>query len=158
MVAFTLAGVLTAVFYSRRTGQGRSVRGLVLIGLLAPVLLAAGFLVRPLGGIAKLGDTPSWVLFCTAICLWMTVILAYLVDLRGKSHWFAVIRPAGTSTLMCYLLTYIHYCIFRMLPPGWRLPLPLRTGDIGLMKSVAFSLLIILLTGWLERRKFRLSV
>ncbi|HEV2352616.1 MAG TPA: DUF5009 domain-containing protein, partial [Puia sp.] len=130
----------------------------VVIGLLAPVILAGGFLLRPLGGIAKLGDTPSWVLICTAICLVMTVILAYVADLRGRSGWFAVIRPAGTSTLMCYLLTYVHYCIFKMLPPGWRLPLPLRSGEIGLLKSVVFSFLIILLTGWLEKRKFRLSV
>jgi heparan-alpha-glucosaminide N-acetyltransferase len=59
---------------------------------------------------------------------------------------------------MCYLLTYIHYSIFKMLPESWRLPLGLRSGDIGLLKSVAFSLLIVVLTGWLEKRKFRLSV
>jgi predicted acyltransferase len=158
LVAFTMAGVLTAIFYSRWTAQGRAMQSLVRILLLAPVLLAAGFALRSLGGIAKLGDTPSWILICTAISMVVFALLAYVVDLRGHQKWFALIRPAGTSTLMCYLLTYIHYSIFRMLPVGWRLPLGLRSGDIGLLKSVVFSLLIVVLTGWLEKRKFRLSV
>jgi heparan-alpha-glucosaminide N-acetyltransferase len=158
LVAFTLAGVLTAIFYSRWTGQGRAAQSLLWLMLLAPVLLAAGFVLRPLGGIAKLGVTPSWVLICTAISMGLFALLAYVVDLRGHQKWFALIRPAGTSTLMCYLLTYIHYSIFKMLPESWRLPLGLRSGDIGLLKSLVFSILIVLLTGWLEKRKFRLSV
>jgi len=158
LVAFTMAGVLTAIFYSRWTAQDRAMQSLVRIVLLAPVLLAAGFVLRPLGGIAKLGDTPSWILICTAISMVVFALLAYVVDLRGHQTWFALIRPAGTSTLMCYLLTYIHYSIFKMLPEGWRLPVGLRSGDIGLVKSVVFSLLIVVLTGWLEKRKFRLSV
>jgi predicted acyltransferase len=158
LVAFTLAGVLTAIFYSRWTGQGRAAQSLIWIGLLAPVLLAAGFALRPLGGIAKLGVTPSWVLICTAISMAAFAILAYVVDLRGRQKWFALIRPAGSSALMCYLLTYIHFAILNMLPDSWRLPLALRSGDIGLLKSLLFCLLIVLLTGWLEKRKFRLSV
>jgi heparan-alpha-glucosaminide N-acetyltransferase len=158
LVAFTLAGALTAVFYSSWTGQGRAAQSLVWLVLLAPVLVAAGFALRPLGGIAKLGGTPSWILICTAISMAVFALLAYTVDLRGHQKWFSWIRPAGTSTLLCYLLTYIHYSIFKMLPESWRLPLGLRSGDIGLLKSVVFSFLIVLLTGWLEKRKFRLSV
>jgi heparan-alpha-glucosaminide N-acetyltransferase len=158
LVAFTMAGVLTAIFYSRWTGQGRAGQSLLWIVLWTPVLLVAGFLLRPLGGIAKLGDTPSWILICTAISMVVFALLAYIVDLRGRQKWFMLIRPAGTSTLMCYLLTYIHYSIFKMLPEGWRLLPGLRSGDVGLLKSVVFSLLIVVLTGWLEKRKFRLSV
>ncbi|HTR28015.1 MAG TPA: DUF5009 domain-containing protein [Puia sp.] len=158
LVAFTLAGVLTAVFYSRWTGRGRAAQSLWRMLLLTPLLLAAGFALRPLGGIAKLGDTPSWVLICTAISMIVFSVLAYVVDLRGCQTWYALIRPAGTSTLMCYLLTYIHFSILKMLPESWRLPESLRTGNIGLLKSLLFSLLIVMLTGWLEKRKFRLSV
>jgi predicted acyltransferase len=158
LAAFTMAGVLTAVFYSRWSERGRAVKSLLRMSMLTPVLLAAGFALRPLGGIAKLGDTPSWILICTAISIACFSFLAYVVDIRGRQKWYAVIRPAGTSTLMCYLLTYIHYSIFKMLPVGWRLPLALRSGDLGLLKSVVFSFLIVWLTGWLEKRKFRLSV
>jgi heparan-alpha-glucosaminide N-acetyltransferase len=158
LVAFTLAGVLTAIYYSRSTGQGRGAQSLVRLCLLAPVVLVAGFVLRPLGGIAKLGDTPSWILICTAISIATFALLAYIIDLRGRQKWFALIRPAGTSTLMCYLLTYIHYSILKMLPESCRLPVVLRSGGIGLLKSVLFTLAIIILTGWLEKRKFRLSV
>lgn len=158
LVAFTLAGVLIAIFYSRWTAQGRGVSCLNWILGLAPVVLVAGFLLRPIGGIAKLGDTPSWILICTAISMAVFALLANVIDVRGKEKWFALIRPAGTSTLMCYLLTYIHFSILKMLPESWRLPAGLRTAEVGLLKSLLFSLLIVMLTGWLERRKFRLSV
>ena len=158
LVAFTLSGVLTAVFYSRWTGQGRAMQSLVRLWILAPVVLAAGFMLRPLGGIAKLGDTPSWILICTAISMAVFALLAYVIDLRGRQKWYALIRPAGTSTLMCYLLTYIHFSILKMLPVTWRLPAGLRSAEVGLVKSLLFALLIVVLTGFLEKRKFRLSV
>jgi len=156
--AFTMAGVITGIYYSRRTEQGRAGQSLVRMCLVAPQLLVAGFLLRPLGGIAKLGDTPSWILICTAISIVCFCLLAYVVDLKGKDKWYAIIRPAGTSTLTCYLLSYIHYCIFRMLPESLRLPLVLRSGDIGIIKSAVFAFLIVWLTGLLEKGKIRLSV
>ena len=156
--AFTMAGVMTGIFYSRWTEQGRAQQSLVRMWLIAPVLLVVGFVLRPLGGIAKLGDTPSWILICTAISIASFAILAYVIDLKGKDKWYAIIRPAGTSTLTCYLLSYIHYCIFKMLPASCRLPLVLRSGDIGLIKSVVFAFLIVWLTGLLEKGKIRLSV
>ena len=149
---------MTAVFYRRWTDDKRPSQGLVWLVLVTPILLAAGFALRPLGGIAKLGDTPSWILICTAISVTLFAVLAYVVDLKGRKQWYSLIKPAGSSTLTCYLLTYIHYCIIKMLPPGGRLPLVLRSGDIGLLKSFLFSLLIVMLTGWLEKRKVRLSI
>jgi predicted acyltransferase len=151
--AFTMAGVMIGIFYSRWTDQGRAQQSLVRMWLIAPVLAGSGVLLRPLGGIAKLGDTPSWILICTAISIASFGVLAYVVDLKGKDKWYSFIRPAGTSTLTCYLLSYIHYCIFRMLPESWRLPLVLRSGDIGLIKSAVFALLIVWLTGLLEKGK-----
>jgi heparan-alpha-glucosaminide N-acetyltransferase len=156
--AFTMAGVMTAVFYRRWTDDERASQSLVWLVLMTPILLGAGFVLRPLGGIAKLGDTPSWILICTAISIAAFALLAYVVDLKGRKQWYSLIKPAGSSTLTCYLLTYIHYCIIKMLPPGGRLPLVLRSGDIGLLKSFLFSLLIVMVTGWLEKRKVRLSI
>jgi len=156
--AFTMAGVMTGLFYSRRTVQGQAQRGLVRMWLIAPVLVVVGFVLRPFGGIAKLGVTPSWILICTGISIAAFALLAYVVDLKGRDKWYAIIRPAGTSTLTCYLLSYMHYCIFKMLPASCRLPLVLRSGDIGLIKSAVFAFLIVWLTGLLEKGKIRLSV
>ena len=153
-----MAGGIAGICYDRWTEQGSAAKRLVWLAAAAPVLLAAGFLLRPLGGIAKLGDTPSWILICTAISIAVFALLAYIIDIRGRDRWYSLIKPAGTSALMCYLLTYIHFSIFKSLPESWRLPLVLRSGDIGLIKSVIFSFLIVLLTGLLEKKKFRLSV
>jgi len=38
------------------------------------------------------------------------------------------------------------------------LPLLFRTGIVGIVKSMLFALLIILITGFLEKRKIRLKL
>jgi heparan-alpha-glucosaminide N-acetyltransferase len=152
----TMAGVVTAVFYRRRVRQGKALQSLLILTILAMVLLAAGFALRPIGGIAKIGATPSWVLICTAISIGCFVGLAFLVDMNGRERWFHLLRPAGTSTLTSYLLTYLHFALLQLI--GWRLPESLRTGGVGIVKSLVFAFLIVLLTGWLEKRKVRLAI
>jgi heparan-alpha-glucosaminide N-acetyltransferase len=156
--AFTMAGVMTTVFYRRMTEKSKSTRSLLVLTIWVPVLLAAGFLLRPLGGIAKLGSTPSWILICTGISVACVVVLAYVIDLKNKQNWYRLLRPAGTITLTCYLLPDIHFAIIKLLGESWRVPEFLRTGWIGVGKSLIFAFLIVLLTGVLEKKKIRLSV
>ena len=76
---------------------------------------------------------------------------------KGKQKWFDIIKPAGTSTLTCYLLPYYYYAIFISLL-GLRLPLELRTGAVGIVKSLLFALLIVSITGLLEKKRLRLKL
>ena len=122
------------------------------------VLIAAGFMLRPFGGIAKLGDTPSWILICTGISLASLIVLAYVTDIQNKQRWWRLIKPAGTITLTCYLLPDIHFAILKLLGESVRVPEFLRTGWVGVGKSLIFAFLIVLLTGVLEKKKIRLSV
>ncbi len=156
--AFTMAGVITTVFYRRMTEKGKPKKSLIVLTIWVPVLLVAGFLLRPLGGIAKLGSTPSWILICTGISVACVVVLAYVIDLKNKQNWYRLLRPAGTITLTCYLLPDIHFAIIKLLGESWRVPEFLRTGWIGVGKSLVFAFLIVLLTGVLEKKKIRLSV
>jgi predicted acyltransferase len=156
--AFTMAGVLTSVFYGRAMGAGKPRQALTRMAVFVPVLLAAGFAVRFVGGISKLDATPSWILICTGISLGCFIILAYVVDLENKDQWYNLIKPAGTITLTCYLLPYIHFALFKMLPETYRLPLFLRDGWTGVFKSLVFAFLIVLLTGVFEKKKIRLSI
>jgi len=155
--AFTMAGVMTTVFYRRMSEQAKAVKSLWILAAWVPVLVAAGFLLRPLKGISKLEVSPSWILICTGISIACVVVLAYIVDVQGKERWYRLIRPAGTVTLTCYLLPDIHFAIIKLLGPAWQLPEVLRTGVIGVGKSLVFAFLIVLLTGVLEK-KIRLSV
>ena len=156
--AFTMGGVMTTVFYRRMMEKGKSDKSLGMLAIWAPVLVAAGFLLRPLHGISKLDDTPSWILICTGISVACVVVLGYLVDIKNQQSWYRWLKPAGTITLTCYLLPDIHFAIIKLLGESWRVPLVLRTGWIGVGKSLVFAFLIVLLTGVLEKKKIRLSI
>ncbi len=158
LCAFGMAGIMVTVYYRRATSGAKVLQNLLRLAAWVPLLLAAGFALRPIGGIAKLGVTPSWILICTAISIASFVLLAVIVDIRGRENWYSLIKPAGTITLTCYLLPYIHFAIIKMLGEQYRLPPALRTGGIGVLKSLVFAFLIVLLTGVLQRKKIRLSV
>jgi len=154
--AFAMAGIMTTVYYRRAAGSAKTLQILLRLVIVALVLLVAGFAVRPVGGIAKLDSTPAWILICTAISLTCFAALAFIVDIRGREGWYRLIRPAGTITLTCYLLPYIHFALYHII--GYRLPQVLRTGWPGVLKSLVFAFIIVLLTGVLEKKKIRLSV
>ena len=154
--ALTMAGVVVGVYYRRQAGERRALQSLAMIMAWAVVALVVGFTLRPMGGISKINSTPSWILICMGISMAVYTFLAVLVDMNGKEKWFRLLRPAGTSTLTCYLLTYLHFAIFQLV--GYRLPEDWRTDIAGVGKSLLFALLIVLLTGWLEKRRIRLAI
>jgi len=154
----TMAGVLAGIIYRNGVDKGRAVQSLgilLIFGLLAAI---AGFGLRPFWGISKIRSTPAWILICTGISLGVFVFLAWLMDLKGKRNWYNIIKPAGTSTLTCYLLPNIHFAVYHLMGDRWRLPANLRTDGMGIVKSLIYAFLIVLLTGLLEKKKFRLSV
>lgn len=153
--SITMAGVIIALLY--RKLRNTPTRLMTLFIIIAGFLFVFGFGTRPLWGISKIRATPSWTMICTAISILVFCLLIILVDQKGKGSWFSVIKPAGTSTLTCYLLPYFYYAIFITLI-GIRLPMFVRTGGIGIIKSLVFALLIVLITGWLEKKKLRLKI
>ena len=85
-------------------------------------------------------------------------LLAWLMDLNDRKGWYKAIKPAGTSTLTCYLLPNIHFAVYHLMGDRWRLPANLRTDGAGIAKSLIYAFFIVVLTGILERRKVRLSI
>ncbi|GAO44801.1 DUF5009 domain-containing protein [Flavihumibacter petaseus] len=158
MTAFTIGGAIASeVFWKEVNKQPFQWKRLLGIFLAAGVvLIIAGFLMRPVGGISKIRATPSWVLICSGITLLVFLVVYWLVDLRKKGNWFSVIRPAGTETLLCYLIPYYAYAV--VLFTGWSLPAFLLTGGVGLIKSLLFSVLVIVLAGLLTRRFLKLRL
>lgn len=154
--AFSMAGVVIGLYYKNYLSKGKYKNYGLVLGSSALLLIAFGFWTRPLWGIHKIGASPSWVAICTGLSFLVLVVLIWLADKKGKAHWFNMIKPAGTSTLTCYLLPYIHYALFSMI--GIVLPLVLRTGYVGILKSLLYALIIILITGLLEKNKIRLKI
>lgn len=156
MTALTMTGVLASAFYTRFGAAVRLREYYLLIGLFAGVLIALALYFRPLWGISKIKATPSWTMICAGITLLLLLLFMWLTDKKQKANWMGPLQPAGTSTLTCYLLPYIHYAVYSLI--GYSLPLVLRTGIAGIAKSLVYSLLIILAAGLLEKYRLRLKV
>lgn len=156
MPALVMAGVLAAQLYASFFQKNRYSRSMLVLSVLGLVFLTGGFLLRPYWGISKILATPSWVMISTGISLFVFTALIFLADIKKKHNWFSLIRPAGTSTLTAYLLPYIHYALYSIV--GISLPLMLRTGITGIVKSLLYALLIVLVTGLLEKWKLRLKI
>jgi len=154
--AFSMAGVVIGLYYKNYFSKGKYKNYGLVLGSSALALILFGLWTRPLWGIHKIGASPSWVAICTGLSFIVLTGLIWLADKKGKAQWFNIIKPAGTSTLTCYLLPYIHYALFSMI--GIVLPLVLRTGYIGILKSLLYALIIILITGVLEKNRIRLKI
>ena len=154
--ALVMGGVvLTSVMLRLR--EKNLIRFLIPVTLAAAALLMLfGFLTRPLWGISKIQATPSWTAICAAITAIAFAGVHLLADRAGWYKWADIIRAAGTSTLTCYLVPYFAYAIRDL--SGLTLPSVLTTGIAGILKSILFAILIIQITGILERMKIRLKI
>ncbi|WP_439555959.1 DUF5009 domain-containing protein [Dyadobacter sp.] len=157
MPAFVMAGVTASVIYrgpGSRGGLGQTyIWILIALGIAA---LVYGFGTRPFWGISKIRATPAWVGICSGISFLAFACMFWLVDLKKARTWANILKPAGTATLTCYLIPYIWYAVLALL--SFSLPLFLRTGIVGLIKSLCFSLLVIIITGLINGIGIRLKI
>ena len=156
MAAFTMAGCLVSTLYRQKFSDGGSGRFLLVLVVLGLATLAAGFLLRPPWGISKILGTPAWTEICTGISILAFALFYWLVDIRGINLWPRILQPAGLATLTCYLVPYVVYPTFALLP--FALPDALTTGAVGLAKSMLFAVFIVVLTGGLNRLGIKLKI
>jgi heparan-alpha-glucosaminide N-acetyltransferase len=154
--ASILSGVLVTTVLIKLQEKGRMNWLIpVLLGF-ATILILFGFMTRPEWGISKIRATPSWTAICAGITT-ISFIIIYIISDRLKfSKWADIIAPAGKSTLTCYLVPYIVYPLMALV--SFHYPDVLTTGIIGLVKSLVFSLIIIWITGGLNRLGVNLKI
>ena len=124
--------------------------------LISVVLIGLSVYTRQFWGLSKLGATPAWLFLCSAFTLLAFTALYWLTDVGGKAHWFSLIKPAGTDTLLCYLLPYFAYALMTFL--SLHLPEAVLTGGIGLLKSLLFAILCAWVTGLLNKAGIKLKL
>jgi heparan-alpha-glucosaminide N-acetyltransferase len=156
LTGLTMGGVLTSVifryFVNRRDNKNLT---LVFIGF-SVILIVLSVITRPYWGLAKLGATPAWLFLCSAFTILAFTVIYWVADVSGKAKWFDLIKPAGTGTILCYLVPYFAYAIMNVL--NIHLPAALLTGGIGLLKSFLFALLCVFITGLLIRAGIRMKL
>ena len=151
-----ISGLIASLLYIKFNEKGKIREFLVVMGVLALVFITFAIMTRPEWGIKKIGGTPSWSAICAGIGFASFGILYILADIMKVRKWAAILGPAGTATLTCYLVPYFYYGFYSII--GYSLPLGLRTGYVGIVKSLLFALLIVLITGGLEKLKIKLKI
>ena len=156
-VTLVMLGIVVSVLYGTLAGKGKDA---LLWGLFIAIgvgLIAVGFIVRPYAdGISKIRATPAWVFICAGIGTLVFTLLIWLIDMQGKQSWCNAIRPAGTSTLTCYLIPYLLYSVYSLI--HFKYPAFMAYGAGGIFKSFLVAFVIIILVGFMERKRLRLKI
>ena len=156
LTGLTMGGVLTTLIFRHFRKKNDNVKmTLILLGFTG-LLILFSVLTRPYWKLAKLGATPAWLFLCSAFTILAFIVVYWVSDVKRKAHWFNFIKPAGTDTLLCYLIPYFLYSIFRAIQLHW--PDFIITGGVGLLKSLSIALLCVFITGLLNKAGVRLKL
>jgi predicted acyltransferase len=120
---------------------------------LALVLLVAGVALMPLG-ISKNHATPTWCLFSEASSVVILFALYYVVDIKRVTAWAGFVKPAGSNTLLTYLLPWICSVI----PPLQFISAGGSQGAIGVLRACLFTAFILALSAWLTRMHLKMQL
>ncbi|MDH6306506.1 heparan-alpha-glucosaminide N-acetyltransferase [Parabacteroides sp. PF5-5] len=156
LYAFAMAGLCGGLILQQYASITEPKRFYLIMCSIGVVMLIAAIVSHQFWIISKLQSTPTWLFYCCAIFFPLFALVYWLTDIKKKSHWFDVIKPAGTVTLTCYIIPYALYSILTLLPidyPQW-----MFTGATGLIKAIVFSFLVIGIAWGLMKAKIRLKV
>ena len=156
LTGLTLGGVLTAIIFRHFRKQKDNRTMTIVFVAFAALLIILSVITRPYWKLAKLGATPAWLFLCSAFTLLAFTVVYWIADVKRKAGWFRIIQPAGTDTLLCYLIPYFVYAILSATNFHW--PDPIITGAVGLMKSLLLALFCVFITGQLNRAEVRLKL
>ncbi|QMU26963.1 heparan-alpha-glucosaminide N-acetyltransferase domain-containing protein [Adhaeribacter radiodurans] len=156
LVALSLGGALTTLLFKYLQKQNSPSKTTQAFIAISAGLILLGFYTRTFWGIAKLGATPPWLFICSALTILTFLVIYWIADVSGKARWFAFIKPAGTDTLLCYLMPYFAYAGVQLLNIHW--PEFMLTGGVGLLKSFVFALLCVWVAGLLSKKGIRLKL
>ncbi len=156
LAGLTMGGVLTSLIFQYYRKKKNTTRLTVVLLGFSAILIVLSVITRPYWKLAKLGATPAWLFLCSAFTILAFLAIYWLADVKRKANWFTIIKPAGTDTLLCYLIPYFLYAFVNI--TGAHLPAVLLTGGMGLFKSFLFALLCVGLTGLLNRGGIKLKL
>ena len=156
LTGLTMGGVLTSLIFQYYRKKKNNMGMTLFFLAFSAVLIALSVITRPYWKLTKLGATPAWLFLCSAFTILAFLAIYWLADVKKKANWFTIVKPAGTDTLLCYLIPYFMYAIVNA--TGAFLPAALLTGGVGLLKSLVFALLCVIITGLLNKAGVKLKL
>jgi len=156
MVFVAMAGVVTAVLlFGELRWKKQRERLMIAFGFALATIIAAK-LLTPLG-ISKIRDTPTWGLYSVGAAVLLIATLYWICDLKKQTTWAAFFRPAGSNTLLTYLLPDFYYFISWLVGFEY-FATHFNSGWPGVLRSALFTVLILAIAGVLTRLKVRLQL
>jgi len=151
-----LAGIACTLIFFDATRPDSNRRRFLEALAFGIALVVAAFLLRPYFKISKIYATPSWCLYCAAICVAVFAFLYWLIDVKGRDGWTRLVEPAASSPLVTYLLPFVIAAVLSIVDlhgPAW-----LDEGAVGLAWAAFYSCLIVWLVSLLNKRGVRLKI
>jgi hypothetical protein len=156
MSCIVMAGVVTSSIFlgtGRRPAQGRSMFLATVFGIL---MLAAGMALTPFV-ISKIRATPTWSLYSIGASVLLFTLLYWVCDVRHWTRWAFLVRPAGSNTLLTYLLPDLwEYALAAM--GITYLETHFNRGWQGVVETFVFTVLILSLAKVLTKARIRLQL
>jgi predicted acyltransferase len=152
--SITAAGMIVAMVFLQDSAVKSNKEKIVWTLIFALMMAVAAYFLRPLYGINKVAATPSWCLYCSAICAVIFVFLYWMVDLKGIVRWAKVIMPAGVNPLLAYILPDIFYALLGIFGVQI-LSEYFGSGMLGIIRSTVIAFTMVGLTAvmtWLNVR------
>jgi heparan-alpha-glucosaminide N-acetyltransferase len=148
-----MAGIFVSTIFLSDTFATAFPRKAVLAVGFAAALFLTGWLLAPLG-ISKIRATPTWGLFSAGAATLCFLLLYWICDVRKHAGWALPVKPAGSNTLLTYLLPDIFYFAFGSLAivSHW------QHGWQGVIKSFVFTSLILCIAAIFTRLKVRMQL
>ena len=120
------------------------------------VALIAGWICIPLG-ISKIRATPTWSLWSIGAAILLFTFLYWICDVRRRTNWAFLLKPAGTNALLTYLLPDLWYFLMGTLGITY-LDTHLNLGWPAVVKTVVFTLVMLSFASLLTKARVRLQL
>lgn len=151
-----MAGIVTSLIFLDEGRIGAASRKMQLGLLMGVLAFAAGWFLRPLG-ISKIRATPTWALWTVAACCVLFTALFWLCDVKKRTGWAWLVRPAGSNTLLTYLIPDIYYFLAALAGIGF-LEDHWNYGWSGLVRAIVFTVAMLLISHAATRARLRMQL
>jgi heparan-alpha-glucosaminide N-acetyltransferase len=149
--SIALAGIVCTSIFARTGSEFRCKAARALA--YAAALFGCGLACASMG-ISKNAATPTWCLYSAAISVLLFLGIYYAVDVRGWRDWASFAKPAGSNTLLTYLLPDLFYfiCGSAYAAVTW------QTGGLGVLRSIVFTGSVLGISALLTKARIRIQL
>lgn len=156
--SIVLCGIVASlIFFEEKANSAGIQKRFMQAAIFTALLFIAGYLLRPYYKISKIYATPTWCLYCAAICTILYAVLYWLIDLKKIQKWTAFFKPAASNPLLTYILPDIIYYLTALI--GISLyPQSFNDGVAGMLWSVFYAVAVMGIVILLNKVKIKLQL